>query len=125
MEGHTTGNEFDDISCLNDGIRVVCLLGGADSHRAFQKIEFELYATLHEAFLDDALALLYVFLAILGEEDTEAALLEEGLYFFGLDLLHLPMVDGGVVPGLVFAVVLLDLALGLGCFGLLGFLVCC
>jgi hypothetical protein len=125
VEGHTTGNELDGISCLDDGVWIVGLLGGADSHRAFQKIEFELYATLHEALLDDTLALLYVFLAVLWEEDTEAALLEEGLYFFGLDLLDLPMVDGGVVPGLVFPVVLLHLALRLGCVGLLGFLVCC
>lgn len=125
MERNATRNELDHISRLDDGVRVVCLLGGADSHRAFQKIELELYPTLHQTLLDDTLALLYVLLAVLGEEDTEAALLEEGLHFFGLDLLHFPVVDGGVVPGLVLAVVLLDLALGLGCLGVLWFLVCC
>lgn len=125
MEGHTAGNEFDGISCLDDGVRVVRLLGGADSHGAFQKVELELYAAFHQSFLNDTLTFLDVFFAVLGEEDTEAALLQEGLHFFGLDLLDLPVVDGGVVPGLVLPVVLLDLALRLGCLGLLWLLLCC
>ena len=44
------------------------------------------------------------------EEEGEAALLEEGVDFTGLDGLHLPVVDLVVVPGLVLAV---PLVLGL------------
>lgn len=125
MERDTPGDEFDHISGLDDGIRIIGLLGSPDSHRPFKQVEFELDTALHQPLLDDTLALLNVLLAVLREEDTEAALLEEGLHLIGFDLIDFPMVDVIGVPGLVLAVVLLDLAFWLGCGCIFGPALCC
>ena len=112
MEGHTPGDEFDHIPRLDDGIGVKGLLGSPDSHGALEQVELELNAALHQSFLDDSLALLNVLLAILREEDAEAALLEERLHLIRFDLVDFPVVDVIGVPRLVLAVILLGLALG-------------
>jgi hypothetical protein len=53
------------------------------------------------------MAFLDVFLSVLREEDAETALIEEGgRDVFGAELLDFPVIDGGVVPRLVFAVLL-------------------
>lgn len=125
MEWHTPGDEFDHISGLDDGIRIKGLLGGPDSHGPFEQVELELNAALHQSFLDDSLALLDVLLAVLREEDAEAALLEERLHLIWFDLIDFPVVDVIGVPGLVLAVVLLGLALWLGSGGIFRFRLCC
>lgn len=125
MEGHTPGDEFDHVSGLDDGIRIIGLLGSPDSHGPFKQVEFKLDTALHQPLLDDTLALLNVLLAVLREEDTEAALLEEGLHLIGFDLIDFPMVDVIGVPGFVLAVVLLDLAFWLGCGCIFGLALCC
>lgn len=125
MEGHTPRDELDHVSGLDDGIRIIGLLGSPDSHGPLKQVEFELNTALHQSFLDDSLALLNVLLAILRKEDTKAALLEEGLHLIGFDLIDFPMVDVIGVPGLVLAVVLLHLAFWLGCGWIFGFSLCC
>lgn len=73
--GHTSADELDDISGLDDWVRIPGFLCGSDDHGAFKQVEFELDAEFHESFFDDALALLDVLFSILGEQDGEAALL--------------------------------------------------
>lgn len=102
--GYTSADEFDDVSGFDDWVGVPGFFGGSDDHGAFEEVEFELDAVLHEFFFDDALTLLDVFLSILGEEDGEAALLEEGLDLLGFDLLDFPVVDVVGVPGFLFTV---------------------
>lgn len=103
--GHTSRNQFDGISGLNNGIRIPGFLGSSHSHRPLKEIEFELDAKFHQFLLDYALTLLDVLLSVLGEQHTETTFLQEGpVDLLGVDGLDLPVVNIGVIPRLVLSV---------------------
>ena len=104
MVRHTSTDQLDDVSGLDDGVRVPGLFGGSDYHGAFQEVEFELNSKFHEFLFDNALTLLDVLFSILGKQDGEAALLKEGLNFFGFDLFYFPVVDIVSIPWFILTV---------------------
>lgn len=101
----TSRYKLDHIPSFDNSIGVPSLLGCPDCHGPLKQIELELDPKFHQFLLDYALALLYVLFPVLGEQYTEATFLQERtINFLRVDGVDLPMIDIGVVPGLIFSV---------------------
>lgn len=77
--GHTTREELEQVARLEDDIGVPGLAGGAHGHLALDEVELARKAVAVERGGDTAPYGAQVGLAVLGEEEGEGRLLEEGL----------------------------------------------
>ena len=94
--------QLDQVASLDDAERVPCLARCADGHRAFDQVKLAGEAMLLEQHRNLRPRVAQILLAVRREEHGEGRLLgERPGHFLLAKRLHLPLVHGVVLPGLV------------------------
>src|SRR5690554_4322581 len=102
---HTTGQELDQISGLENHIRIPGLTGSLDCHATFNQIENTGNADLFERTGDMTPDFPQVILSVFGEQGCKGGLFRKRCWVVRrLELLHLPVVNIIRVPGCKFEV---------------------
>ena len=120
LHGHRSRKQLDQVSCLNNHVRIVHLPGRANSHATFNQIQLAVHTYILQRLGHDGPDLSEIGFSVLGEERRERTLLNWWWqWIIRCHRINLPVVDRLVVPGLVLTVSLVLVYGGLRLVGVL------